>query len=311
MDITVATTIDYLKQGQLVALPTETVYGLAASLSNPHAIENIYFIKGRPANNPMIVHVASLDQALELLDKKNLPLDQLMLLNEAYWPGPLTLILPVNPEKVPEICRAGLPTVAIRIPSHPLTLEVLRSVGPLVAPSANVSGRPSATSPEHVEEDFGPKFPIPNGGFCQEGIESTILYLREKNWELVRLGALAPEEFYPTLGYTPPIMKKNTKNPICPGHMYRHYSPKARLICDQPYDEKIETVLGFSDREYPKAKIVFKLGPLTEPHEIAQKLYQTLRDLDKNQVKTAWVDMDFPQEGILTSIAERLQRAAS
>jgi len=164
--------IEFLNTGKVVALPTETVYGLAASLKFPDAIKQIFTLKGRPQDNPLIVHTASMDQLTKYTD--HLP-EKFESLAELFWPGSLTLVAPANPLKVPRLVRAGLPTVAFRIPQHSLTLQVLQKTGPLVMPSANLSGRPSATLPGHVENDFGQSFPVVDGGPCSQGLESTIL----------------------------------------------------------------------------------------------------------------------------------------
>lgn len=295
-----------LKAGNVVAVPTETVYGLAACLDNPLAIEKIFALKGRPRANPLIIHVA---------DRKEI--DRYAIdhppffeeLAEAFWPGPLTLVVPVN-SSVPEIARAELPTAGFRIPSHNLTRSLLKMTGPLVMPSANLSGKPSATTPEHVEEDFGLEFPILDGGHCQKGVESSILIFDESEWVMGRLGAIAPEKFQTVLGYLPRIAnQKNENKPLCPGQLFRHYSPKARLVSHEPLTTS-PFVLGFKERTYPNGKRIILLGSLTNPEEVAENLYKALRQLDLENAAEAWVDMDFPRVGLWQTIAERLARAS-
>lgn len=310
MRISLEKTCELLRHGNVVAVPTETVYGLAASLSNPDAIEHIYTLKGRPANNPLIIHVG--DSSQVLFYTKDIPPDFEILAN-TFWPGPMTLLLPAEKDWVPSIVRAGLDRVAFRIPSHFMTLQVLASVGPLVMPSANLSGRPSATRPEHVENDFGLDLPVLDGGACHRGVESTILTYTGRRWEIVRLGALTPEVFTPFLGYEPRVNEEiNEDQPICPGQVYRHYAPHAKLMLSHEIPENFSGVIvGFSDRTYPEPYRVFSLGPLTDPEEVAQNLYRVLRQLDSDGIKTAWVDTNFPESGLWSTIAERLQRAGS
>lgn len=309
MRINVQKASDLIKQGHVVAIPTETVYGLAASLSNLEAIEQIFTLKGRPSNNPLIIHVA--DNSQVVYYTKNIP-EGFEELAMTFWPGPMTLVLPAESAWVPGIVRAGLDTVAFRIPSHPLALQVLADVGPLVMPSANLSGKPSATDPKHVESDFGPDFPVLDGGECLRGVESTILISQNGKWEIIRLGALSPEIFEPLLGYQPRVVKHSSDSaPICPGQLYKHYAPKAALILDQNIPpESIGAILGFSDKIYPESCKLFALGSTKDPEQVAKNLYCVLRTLDQEGIEKAWVDTRFPETGLWTTIAERLQKAA-
>lgn len=299
-----------LQTGNVVAIPTETVYGLAASLSDPEAIEHIFTLKGRPADNPLIIHVA--DHSQVEFYTKDVP-KGFEVLATTFWPGPMTLVLPAVKDWVPSIVRAGLDTVAFRIPSHPLTLQVLSNVGPLVMPSANLSGKPSATRPEHVESDFGKDFPILDGGECHRGVESTILMHNKGKWEIVRLGALTPEIFEPLLGYLPRINECiDEEHPVCPGQLYRHYAPQATLILDKGVTpDSIGTIIGFSDRSYPVSCRVYELGSIANPEEVAKNLYEILRKLDREGVEKAWVDTSFPSNGLWTTVAERLIKASA
>lgn len=294
-----------LLHGDVVALPTETVYGLGASIAFPEAIQKIYAIKGRPSNNPLIIHLHSSASISSFAS--SLP-EGFHALAEAFWPGPLTLVLPIFPETVPSIACAGLPTAAFRIPDHSLTRDLLKICGPLVMPSANLSGKPSATKSEHVELDFGQDFPVLDGGSCQKGLESTILIFRKGAWEIIRQGALAAEHFRSVLGYTP-IVNTPTKGsvPLCPGQLYRHYAPKASLLLTK---EPTGIVVGFSDRNYPSSSTIFSLGPLKDPALVAENLYSVLRQLDAEGITSAEVDIDFPDYGLWQTISERLHKAA-
>jgi L-threonylcarbamoyladenylate synthase len=308
MRISLAQAVSALQSGQVIAVPTETVYGLAASLNQPAAIEQIFALKGRPRANPLIIHIGDLADIEQYVTEYPPGFEALV---QAFWPGPLTCILPVHASRVPALVRAGLPTAGFRMPALDLTRQLLRSTGPLVMPSANLSGRPSATRPQHVEEDFGADFPVLDGGVCTKGVESTILLYQEPEWVIVRLGALAPEQFQPVLGYQPQcVQKAQEAQPLCPGQLFRHYAPRARLFLgDSAALEEAFFVLGFKERNYPPGKRLIVMGSLFQPEEVAENLYQALRQLDQEGALTAWVDMNFPREGLWQTIAERLMRA--
>lgn len=305
-----------INSGRVVAVPTETVYGLAASLRHVEAIHEIFAIKGRPQDNPLIVHIASKDE-VELFAKE-LPqgFDQLA---DAFWPGPLTLVVPIVPSSIPSAARAGLSTAGFRIPSHPLARKLIALTGPLVMPSANISGRPSATSSEHVEADFGADFPVLDGGKCTQGLESTILYWDSGKWVIVRLGALPADKFVAVLGYAPAnalsmsrSKAANDVKPLCPGQMYRHYAPRAKLYLSKTFSSFPDRpVIGFRGRRYPKGAAVYMLGSVESPGEVAENLYSVLRMLDDDGVQEAWVDIDLPQDGLWMTIRERLLKASS
>ncbi len=308
MRISLSQAISALQSGQVIAVPTETVYGLAASLGHLEAIERIFALKGRPLVNPLIIHVSDFQDIKEEVTHYPPGFEALA---ETFWPGSLTCILPINPSRVPYLVRAGLPTAGFRVPDLALTRTLLKATGPLVMPSANLSGRPSATRLEHVEEDFGKDFPVLEGGFCLKGVESTILLYQEPEWVIVRLGALAAELFQPVLGYQPRFVQKTEDaHPLCPGQLFRHYAPRAHLILgDLIALAKAPFVLGFKERDYPAGKRVILLGSLSHPEEVAENLYQALRQLDQEGASQAWVDMDFPRKGLWRTIAERLSRA--
>ncbi len=309
MRISLLQAINYVKSGQVVAVPTETVYGLAAGIEQGQSIEQIFRLKGRPLANPLIIHMADVRDIQAYVTTFPPGFEALA---EAFWPGAMTCILPAQTSRVPSLVRAGLPTAGFRIPALELTHHLLQSTGPLVMPSANLSGRPSATSPQHVEEDFGSSFPVLEGGMCLKGIESTILAYQEEKWVIARLGALAPELFQQVLGYLPPILEKvNASQPLCPGQLFRHYAPRAKLFLGHSADlAKTSFILGFRERTYPAGKRILLLGSLTNPHEVAENLYRVLRHLDQEGAETAWIDMDFPREGLWQTLVERLSRAA-
>jgi len=311
MRVTLEQACDLLKSGLVIAVPTETVYGLAASIDFPNAIQDIFRLKGRPADNPLIVHAASVEEVAEYVREKPPHFEKLA---SSFWPGPMTLILPVIEEEVPAVARAGLPTAAFRVPVHPLTLQLLQETGPLVMPSANLSGKPSATSAQHVEEDFGSGFSVLDGGSCQKGMESTILCWKGSEWVIIRLGALPPEAFFPVLGYLPQVNlggNGQQERPLCPGQLYRHYAPNAKLtLLESIPQERQGVVIGFSDRTYPKGCRLYPLGSSKDPEAAAHQLYAVLRQLDADGIQEAMVDMNFPAQGLWLTLRERLQKAA-
>jgi L-threonylcarbamoyladenylate synthase len=307
MRISLDEAISLLRSGHVIGVPTETVYGLAACLDQPVAIECIFDLKKRPRANPLIIHIEDWQDVQHYVTHYPPDFEKLA---QTFWPGSLTCILPVHAH-VPSIVRAGLSTAGFRVPDLDLTRKLILSIGPLVMPSANLSGRPSATRPEHVEEDFGVTFPVLDGGVCLKGLESTILLYQDPEWVIVRLGALSAERFKPILGYQPRFVQKEKEaQPLCPGQMFRHYAPRARLILENPAAlEEAPFVLGFKERDYPADKRVIILGSLSQPEEVAENLYQALRQLDQEEASLAWVDMDFPRQGLWQTIAERLMRA--
>lgn len=311
MRISLDKAAELLNAGKVIGVPTETVYGLAASLNHPQAIADIFSLKGRPSNNPLIVHLSGPEQLKKYA--QTLPPAALQLA-QAFWPGPLTLVVPVVLETVPALARAGLPTAAFRVPAHPVAQELLKRTGPLLMPSANLSGRPSATCVEHVEEDFGMDFPVLDGGVCQQGLESTILAWQDHAWVVVRQGALTPEVFGKVLEYVPKIINIDSRGvatPLCPGQMYRHYAPKAQLnLVSQVPEGAQGVVLGFDDRLYPTGLRLFSLGNSHDPASAAHRLYAVLRELDQQGIPEAWVDMDFPDNGLWLTLKERLSKAA-
>jgi len=293
-----------LQEGRLVAIPTETVYGLACSMKHPCAIGKIFSVKGRSLSNPLIIHVYDVDQVMPFLSAA--PADFLSLA-KAFWPGPLTLVMPIYEEKIPSAVRAHLPTAAFRVPSHPITRQIIEKVGPICAPSANLSGHPSPTQVAHVGTDFGADFPVIDGGASAHGVESTILIWKEGLWWVGRKGAITEMALHAVLGYIPEVFQ--AEKPLCPGQLFRHYSPETKLTLTK--NPQAEYVVGFSDRRYADAIKVFSLGNCNNAEECAAALYSTLRQLDQEKIKEADVDSDMPQDGLWATVRERLERAAS
>lgn len=300
--------VELLNSHQVVAIPTETVYGLAASLFSEAAIDKVFSIKGRPSQNPLIIHVDSSDLLQPFVNTFPPHFHKLI---DAFWPGPLTVVIEIIPKSILPKVTAGLTTAAFRSPAHPLTQKLLKETGPLVAPSANLSGKPSPTSADHVEYDLGFDFPVLEGGICENGVESTILFFDQLEWKIIRMGALSPEQFTPILGYQPSVqLGDGNPNPLCPGQLFRHYAPQAKLILTGDPDPNIP-IIGFSDRTYPSGSFVIYLGNSEDATLAAHNLYDVLRKLDLQQIKKAWIDMAFPASGLWLTIRERILKAAT
>jgi len=280
-----------LKAGKPVAMPTETVYGLAAPLFDATAVARVFALKGRPSDNPLIAHISTLEQVH--LVAENLP-DTFFLLAKAFWPGPLTLVVP-RKATVPDIVSAGHPTIAVRMPAHPIARALIDAVGPLVAPSANLSGKPSPTCAEHVLEDLD--VPVLDGGACAVGVESTVLSLVDEVPTLLRPGAISREELERVLGRKVVSAKANSPT-LSPGMKYRHYAPKARV-------HVVNTVSAIH------GSFVISQKPVsTHTHRplTAQSLYRVFREADAQNVSDIWVLAD---DALDEALRNRIEKAAS
>ncbi len=228
MKVTLDKAVELIKRGEIVAFPTETVYGLGADAKNIEAIKKTFEAKGRPSDNPLIVHISNLEQLNRLAIR--VP-EQLYTLAKAFWPGPLSIIVRKKPD-VPDIVTAGLPTVAIRMPNHPVALQLIEKTGPLTAPSANKSGRPSPTRPDHLSEDYGESLPILEGEHSTIGLESTVINILEHPPVILRPGAISEEMIANVLGTEVVTVsgESATDTPaMSPGTKYTHYKPEARV----------------------------------------------------------------------------------
>ena len=297
----IARAAEILRGGGLVALPTETVYGLAARADSAVAIAAIYRAKGRPEFNPLIVHVASLDQAEQLACFDARARD----LARRFWPGPLTLVLPLRDSAtIAPAVTAGLPTIALRWPAHPLMQAVLRETGaPLAAPSANRSGSVSPTAAEHVLVSFGPDAPaVLDGGTCERGLESTIVALRDNGWQLLRPGPIPESAVAAVLGDAMAVTSGRVE---APGQLARHYSPGKPLRLDAPAAHDDEFLIGFA--EVAGDCSLSGSGDLAEA---AARLYACLHEAARsNRGRIAVAPI--PHEGIGAAINDRLRRAAA
>lgn len=287
-------------QGRLVVIPTETVYGLAGDATNDLAVAQIFATKGRPSFNPLIIHVSSIDQAKELAVFT--PLAEKL---AQFWPGPLTLVLKKQPHApISPLASAGLDSVAIRIPRHPLTLELIRQFGkPIAAPSANRSNHLSPTSPENVRQSLGDKTPyILEAGSCHVGLESTIIDAQTNQAILLRPGGLSLEDIQEQVGE---ILKPSNHAVTAPGMLKKHYAPQAFLRLNDTQTRTGEVLLGFGPMASTK-----NLSPKGCVIEAAANLFKLLHELDNLNPSTIVV-APIPEDGLGLAINDRLKRAAS
>lgn len=310
MRINQAIAIELLLRGEVVAIPTETVYGLAADANNVLAVAKIFATKQRPANNPLIVHISSADRVLDWASSFS-PLAQR--LAAAFWPGPLTLVLPARTE-VSAAVRAGEPTVALRVPAHPVALALLRDSGlGLAAPSANRYTQLSPTTAEHVESGLGADIPVLDGGACQVGIESTIVSVNGDHWQLLRPGMIDVAAITAIAGQ-PESALDIIHTPKAPGQHLLHYAP--RTPC-KLFDSK-SALTAYAHNKPQVAALLFGDGPAITSRDIhlpadpalaAAHLYAALHTLDAAQAELILIESP-PATAAWDALRDRLQRAA-
>ena len=318
-----------LADGQLVAFPTETVYGLGANALDPQAVSGIFAAKGRPADNPLIVHIHDRSQLTDICVVS----ESARRLMDAFWPGPLTLIMP-RKDAVPDVVTAGLDTVAVRMPSHPVALAMLRACKlPIAAPSANRSGKPSPTSARHVFDDMDGRIPlILDGGESDVGLESTVLSLVGDRPCILRPGGVTKTMLEAVLG---PVdlagsilrpLEKGEKA-LSPGMMYKHYSPDGQVtLIEGDEADVVEAlrrlhahaaceghracVMCFTEHVEALADCCpHDIGSKTAPEEVAHRLFNTLRLLDEEKMDVIFSEV-MPPEGVGLAVMNRLGRAA-
>jgi L-threonylcarbamoyladenylate synthase len=307
--------VKLLKEGKIIAMPTETVYGLAGNIYNDHAIKSIFELKKRPHFNPLIVHIKSVAELI--LIAREIP-DKAKLLAAAFWPGPLTLVLPKQ-LGISDLITAGKDTVAIRVPNHAVALELLELLDfPLAAPSANPFGSISSTKAEHVANFFGPSLPIVlEGGACEKGIESTIVGFEGGQAVLYRLGSISIEALEGVVGPIK-ITIHNDATPVAPGMLSKHYSPKTPLFLSEDIAESIQKfadqrigVLAYNQFwSSPSIKGQEVLSLSGNLYEAASRLYSAMHDLDAMQLDVI-IAQRVPNHGIGIAINDKLQRAAT
>ncbi|MTI33562.1 L-threonylcarbamoyladenylate synthase [Xanthovirga aplysinae] len=302
-----------LEANELVAIPTETVYGLAGNAFEGSAVSKIFEVKNRPSFDPLIAHTNSLEKVRGFV--KEIP-PAAEKLAKAFWPGPLTLLLPKN-KLVPDLVTSGLDTLAVRIPNHSLTLSLLEKLDfPLAAPSANPFGYISPTRASHVEEQLGDKIPyILDGGSCHIGIESTIIGFEGRQTIIYRMGGKSVEEIEKIAGKVK-IKPHSSSNPKAPGMLKSHYAPTKDVILGNihqllpKYNKEEVAILSFSDsfEEIPEERQII-LSPKKDLSEAAQKLFWALRRLDKLNIRYILTEL-VPNKGLGRGINDRLQRAS-
>ncbi len=302
-----------LMQGELVAIPTETVYGLAGNALNENALLKIFSAKNRPHFDPLIVHVHSLEQANEYVENINASAIKLAI---KFWPGPLTLLLPKK-KIIPDLVTSGLDLVGIRYPDNSLTLALLKQLPfPLAAPSANPFGYISPTTAQHVNDQLGDKIAyILDGGPCEVGVESTIVGFDNEQGIIFRLGGLSQEAIESVIG-TVTVQTHSSSNPKAPGQLESHYAPRKKLV----FGDLEELLLKFHDKEVgvisfqkrrteiqlENQKILSATGNLDEA---ARNLFSALRELDKLDIEIILAEKA-PNESLGRAINDRLKRAS-
>lgn len=320
---------DIIRQGGIVAFPTETVYGLGANAMDAAAVARIFAAKGRPSDNPLIVHVADREQLAGVVGELPPIVERLM---AKFWPGPLTLVLPKRPV-IPEAVTCGLSTVGVRMPNHPVALALIRAAGvPLAAPSANKSGRPSPTAAEHVLEDLAGRIPLVlDGGETGLGLESTVLDMTVDPPVLLRPGGVTLEQICAVIGpveVAPAVHGGEAgEAPRSPGMKYTHYAPKAQVLLVegpvlhmqdkirdltrefQEEGKRVGIMCSAESRGVYQSEVVLEYGTREDLAGVASDLFSTLRAFDRHKVDVILAE-GVPATGIGLAIMNRLRRAA-
>jgi len=312
-----------LRSNEVVAFPTETVYGLGANAKSDEAVKKIFKAKGRPSDNPLIIHIASIEMIEELAEY--VP-DKARKLMDAFWPGPLTLIFPKK-EGLSQAATPGLDTVAVRMPDHALALALIEAAGlPIAAPSANLSGKPSPTTAQHVEKDLNGRIRcIVDGGETGVGVESTVVDCTADIPVILRPGGVTKEEIERVIGSVSedPALHNATDIPKSPGMKYTHYAPNAPFVLVDGSKELIQQLVNEKRRngyqvgvltteeneDYYDADMVVVCGKRQALETVAANLYDALRTFDEGKVDFIYGEM-FPNSGIGSAIMNRLLKAA-
>ncbi|MBS8265553.1 threonylcarbamoyl-AMP synthase [Mesobacillus boroniphilus] len=313
-----------LKQNEVVAFPTETVYGLGGNAESDEAVLKIFEAKGRPGDNPLIIHIANREQIHSFV--KEIP-DQAAVLMDAFWPGPLTIILEKKDGALSEKATAGLPTVAVRMPDHPVALALIEASGlPLAAPSANLSGKPSPTTANHVADDLTGRIAgIVNGGATGVGLESTVVDCTGEIPAILRPGGVTKEQLEEVIGQVSvdPALKDSNHAPKSPGMKYRHYAPNAPFYLVDGTREKIQQMVNEKrveglkvgvmttkeNKEFYDADIVIACGERAKLETVAEALYDTLRAFNQEDLDIIYGEI-FPEHGVGQAIMNRLSKAS-
>ncbi|MEL7485070.1 MAG: L-threonylcarbamoyladenylate synthase [Planctomycetota bacterium] len=306
-----------LQSGELVAFPTETVYGLGADATSAHAVAKVFEAKGRPINNPLIVHAAGTAQAQSLVAQWPAAAEKLA---NRFWPGPLTLVLPRN-DVIPDTVCAGGPTVAVRCPDHPVAIELLRVFGgPLVGPSANRSGGVSSTTAAHVRQSFGDRVHVLDGGPCERGIESTVVRVEGATATILRPGVVTRQqiaEVTPVESYEPVYAPDGGSALSSPGMLRRHYAPSTqtrlfdasqrRAVLDRlDTGEKLVVISHGIEVDHPA---IIRMPFDAEPY--ARELYAAMHRADDAGAEAILIELPQDEGQVWSAIRDRLRRAAA
>lgn len=316
-----------LTSGDVVAFPTETVYGIGANVFDISAIKKVFEVKKRPQENPLIAHISSPEMLTTLVTEVS-PMNQILI--DSFWPGPLSIVFPKRPE-VPSIVTAGLDTIVVRFPAHPIAQALITECGfPLAAPSVNPSGKPSSTHQQHVIDYFQEKIFVIEGNFSDIGLESTVISTLDGTPTILRQGAITKEELEHVLGQEVMIAKHTEDaKTTSPGMKFKHYSPRAPIeviplskteeidqtIRDKAFDhlsngKKVGALVSQETRfSLPPQVVSFSLGPRNNFSTISARLYDGLHGFDLTDVDIILVE-SFPEEGLGATIMDRIQRAA-
>jgi L-threonylcarbamoyladenylate synthase len=315
---------NFLRDNEVVALPTETVYGLGGNAESDAAVAKIFAAKGRPSDNPLIIHIAEKEQLRTFVTE--VP-DKAKLLMEAFWPGPLTIIFKKKEGVLAETATAGLSTVAVRMPDHPVALALLKSCGlPIAAPSANSSGKPSPTNAQHVLDDLNGKIAgVIDGGATGIGVESTVIDCTEAIPVILRPGGVTKEQLEAVLGNVrvDAALTDEAARPKAPGMKYQHYAPNAPLYMVSGTTEFLQSLVEkkrmeglqvgvLTTEEHAdvyEADVVLACGKRVELETVAAALYDTLRRFNLEKVDVIYSEV-FPNTGVGDAIMNRLQKAA-
>ncbi len=318
-----AAAAEIIKSGGLAALPTETVYGLGANALDERAVSKIFAAKGRPQDNPLIVHVNGMKMAEKILGEVPVVAYRLC---EMFWPGPLTLIMKKGAE-IPDAVTCGLDTVGVRMPDNPVFLETITKAGvPIAAPSANTSGKPSPTSAQHVMDDLSGKIDVViDGGSCRVGIESTVLDISKEVPVILRPGAVTLDDLQkviPVVSVAKSVLSGVTEKeaPLSPGMKYTHYSPEAEIVLVSGSDEEFAKFISSAEEEavvvcYDEdvsriSRPYFAMGKKEDYAAQAAEIFSILREIDKTKAKKAYVRAP-SIKGVGLALYNRLIRAAS
>ncbi|WP_154663159.1 L-threonylcarbamoyladenylate synthase [Bacillus massiliigorillae] len=312
-----------LQKNEVVAFPTETVYGLGANAKSDEALKKIFTAKGRPSDNPLIIHIASIQQANEIVEE--IP-EMAQVLMDAFWPGPLTLVLRKK-AGLSDVATAGLDTVAIRMPDHPIALSLIREANlPIAAPSANLSGKPSPTTAQHVEKDLAGRISgIVDGGETGVGVESTVVDCTEAVPVILRPGGVTKEELQRIIGEVKEDTALHNKEaaPKSPGMKYTHYAPEAPFVLvegspmfiqslmdeKKAAGKKVGVLTTEENKEFYQADCIIPCGQRSKLSTVASGLYDALRAFDECNVDVIFGEV-FPREGIGEAIMNRMMKAA-